>query len=481
MRCIALSQAWHDQGGQVLAVQHPGFLTLDSRMKKEGIQAIEFPDSFNPDRDINLVVDNISKYQPDWIVVDGYGFDHVFQDKIKTTGRNLLVIDDYGHASNYSADIVLNQNISSNELMYKKIQPYTRLLLGTRFVLLRREFLQWRDWRRHIQPRARRILLTLGGSDPRNITGEIVDALIKIPPVDCELRIVLGPANPHRQAVLRQTEGMANIKIFPDASNIPELMVWADIALSVGGSTSWELCFMGLPSLLLVLAENQRPIAEGLDAYGAAINLGEPHRLEMARIWDEVIRVGSDASLRAQMSHKARTLVDGLGAQRVIDRMLGKQIKLRQAEESDQRLLWELANDPTTRANSFSTHKIPWEEHVTWLQNRLKDRNSVIFIASNEHDQIIGVVRFDIHGSEATISINVSEEFRGKGYGTKIIREAVRSEFNAREIQRILAFIKPGNRQSESVFRNAGFQFLESMQYGDQDANLYIMSRNEIP
>jgi spore coat polysaccharide biosynthesis predicted glycosyltransferase SpsG len=100
-----------------------------------------------------------------WVVADGYHFDAEYQRVIKHSGLRMLLVDDYGHAGHYYSDVVLNQNISANESLYANREPYTRLLLGVRFALLRREFLPWRGWQRETRPVAHKVLITLGGGD----------------------------------------------------------------------------------------------------------------------------------------------------------------------------------------------------------------------------------------------------------------------------------------------------------------------------
>ena len=110
-------------------------------------------------------------------MVDGYQFNADYQRALKAAGFRVLFLDDYGHATHYSADLVLNQNAYANEKMYAARESYTRLLLGTDYCLLRREFSSWRGWKREIAPIGTKILVTMGGSDPENFTTDVVEAL----------------------------------------------------------------------------------------------------------------------------------------------------------------------------------------------------------------------------------------------------------------------------------------------------------------
>src|SRR5207245_1177027 len=105
----------------------------------------------------------------EWLVLDGYHFDPAYQEGARASGLRLLVIDDVVHQARYSADILLNQNLDAEHLRYRA-GANTELLLGPRYALLRQEFLGWQRWDRSISPVARRVLVTVGGGDPDNVT-----------------------------------------------------------------------------------------------------------------------------------------------------------------------------------------------------------------------------------------------------------------------------------------------------------------------
>ena len=202
-----------------------------------------------------------------WLALDGYHFDAAYQDAVKKAGLGLLVIDDNGHAARYHADLVLNQNISAGESLYPAREPDTRLLLGTRYALLRREFWPWRGWQRPTLPAASRVLVTLGGSDPENVSLKVVQALSEMAEQPQETLLVLGSSNPHGRSLQEAAGRLAlNLRLERGVADMSGPMAWADVCLAAGGSTCWELALMGLPSLLFILAANQQTNAEALHA-----------------------------------------------------------------------------------------------------------------------------------------------------------------------------------------------------------------------
>jgi UDP-2,4-diacetamido-2,4,6-trideoxy-beta-L-altropyranose hydrolase len=208
-------------------------------------------------------LDLVQERSVDWILLDGYHFGARYQRKV-SGGPCLLVLDDYGHAEHYYADVVLNQNLYANEDFYPNREPHTRLLLGARYVLLRREFLKWQGWRREIPEVARKVLVTLGGSDPDNVTFQVIQALQRVKVDGLEVVVAVGGNNPNDEAIQSAIQGSRSpIRMEKNVTNMPELMAWAEVAVSAAGSTSWELAFMGLPSMILILAENQERAARG--------------------------------------------------------------------------------------------------------------------------------------------------------------------------------------------------------------------------
>jgi UDP-2,4-diacetamido-2,4,6-trideoxy-beta-L-altropyranose hydrolase len=262
-------------------------------------------------------------FNAEWIVVDGYHFGSEYQKEIKDCGISLLFVDDYGHADHYYADLVLNQNITGhNENLYQSREVYTQLLLGMQYALLRREFWQWRGWQRVINPITRKLLVTFGGSDPDNVTLKVIQALQLINVNDLEVIVVVGGSNPHYE-MLQKEIATSNISIFlqQNVNNMPELMSWADIAIAAGGSTNWELAFMGLPSLVITLADNQKAIAEYLGKIGLANSLGWYDKITIDELALAINKLLDSYILRKEMSQVGQKLIDGLGSIRVVSKM----------------------------------------------------------------------------------------------------------------------------------------------------------------
>ena len=323
MRCLALAQGWQDQGGKAIFVLANKSPELEARLLSEKMIILYLSVKAGCHEDAHQTVDFTQQFAAQWVVVDGYHFGAEYQKVIKDFGTRLLFIDDYGHADYYYADLVLNQNIAANQDLYINRETYTKLLLGTEYALLRREFWKWRDWQRVVNPIASKILITLGGSDPDNVTLKVIQALNLLNKDNLEVNVVIGGSNPHYECLQREAaDASSAISLHRNVSNMPELMAWADMAIAAGGSTNWELAFMGLPSIVITIADNQKAIAAELDRQGAIINLGWHQDVTIEQIGLVLRELIGDRHKREDMSQKGRKLVDGNGASRVASQML---------------------------------------------------------------------------------------------------------------------------------------------------------------
>lgn len=321
MRCLALAQAWKDNGGRVVFITACRNEHLLQRLKDEGFGIHLLANSYPDPSDWEHTKDVLALYPNAWVVLDGYNFDEAYQQQVKEKGHRLLIIEALAKLRHYYADIVLNPTLDAQQPHYS-CEPYTRLLLGTRYVLLRREFLVWKDWIREISPIARKILVTMGGSDSENVTLKVIQSLREIDIPESEAVVIMGASNPHKE-VLEATAGQIHIPmhLITDATDMPELMANADLAITSGGTTCWEMCFMGLPFLMIVIADNQENNARAMQQAGIAESLGRHDNLNREKITAQLQIMMNSQRLRQPMSRGQRKLVDGLGSQRVLSKM----------------------------------------------------------------------------------------------------------------------------------------------------------------
>lgn len=477
MRCLALAQACEASGGSAQFLIAQSTPSLDSRLREAGISVARGVFDAGSPADARETMKQAGAAGSSWIVADGYDFGSAWQKEIKAAQLRLLLLDDYGHAEHYSADIVLNQNLHAQEAAYKSREPFTRLLLGPRFSLLRDEFVKGRNAERRIPDRARKILVTLGGSDPDNVTYEVIKVVATID--DIEITVVVGGSNPHLPMLRELVANLpAAITVMPDAQNMPDLMERADIAVVAGGTTSWELAFSGLPSVVITLADNQEAISAELDRAGLAISIGRWSGDARARLAKALADLLLDVRRREQMSDTGRQLVDGFGVQRVLARMNAAHLHLRAARSEDCRLVWEWANDAEARAASFSSESIKWDIHRGWYANKLTNPNCFFYIVSDARGTPMGQIRFELGQRRAVVSISVAKETRGKGQGAALIVRGLNEFFESAPADTIDAYVKPDNKKSIKTFLKADFIDAGDAEMQGQKARHFVFHRD---
>ncbi|OIO54318.1 UDP-2,4-diacetamido-2,4,6-trideoxy-beta-L-altropyranose hydrolase [Candidatus Peregrinibacteria bacterium CG1_02_54_53] len=318
MRCLALAQAAREAGHSSIFVMTPNEEKISDRLQEEHCTVISMKARPGSREDATETANLAREHGADWIIVDGYQFDGDYQKAIREGDVPLLFIDDYGHAKQYAADIILNQNFYAEEMEYQSDGISPQLLLGPQYALLRQEFVQWKRHDRLITEEATKILISMGGADAENTTGRILQCLQNLDRTGLEITIVSGAANPHKKLL----EKAAVISRHPthllfNVTNMAALMAEADIGISAGGSTCYELLYMGLPAIVFITADNQERNVHALERGHAIVGAGR-NADTLTHLLKSLL---SDQSKRGALSMKGRGIVDGLGCSRVLSAM----------------------------------------------------------------------------------------------------------------------------------------------------------------
>ena len=476
LRSLALAHAWHGQGGRVEFLTTQPTPALRRRMEVAGATVSEIARPCSADGDLEATRATIARLGSDsaalpWVILDGYHFMPTYQNAIRRSGCRLLVIDDTAHLARYDADIVLNHGALAPRLEYQ-VNADAWLLLGTRYALLRAEFERWRDFQRPIPETARNILLTLGGADAGNLTAKVMDALALLKDRAFDVQVLAGPLNPHIDALRRHAAATPNMQIHTDVIDPSPLMAWADIAIAAAGTTAWELAFMQTPALLLVAAPNQTDVADGIAEFAAGQSLGRAEDLRPDDIAVALRQLIDDPARRRLMAERGRNLVDGGGPARVLAAMHERQsfnrqseFTIRRAGVDDALLLWQWANDPLTRRNSFSRAAISWDDHQAWCAKQFAAPDCRLWIMQIG-DLPVAQIRYDRvvsdMGVAAEISFSVAPGFRGLQLGTRLLEATAPLATGELAADSIQAVALQGNEASRRVFLKAGFVAAEA-------------------
>ena len=340
VRCRTLAAALRDQGATVRFIcrAHPGHQIAALRPDGFDVTALPAPPDQEAadgdyaawlgvpqDQDAAETVGTLSAPRPDWLIVDHYGLDATWELALRPHVDRILVIDDLANRR-HDGDLLLDQNYApAGANRYQDLLPAgTRTLLGPAYALLRPEYALHRQTLRPRDGQVRRVLVFFGGTDSHNLSGRALSALSEPALAHLEVDLVIGANHPQREQLTVQAAARPGTRVHGPRPHLADLMAAADLAIGAGGATTWERCCLGLPSLVVSLADNQRPACAALAADGLIRYLGHADQVSAATLRAALVQALRDpAGLRAQASAASAT-VDGQGTQRVIDALLAK-------------------------------------------------------------------------------------------------------------------------------------------------------------
>ncbi len=291
---------------------------LIALLKNKKIKAIILPKFRDLISEARYIKNLAQKFGVYWIVLDGYSFNLSYQKELKQNDSfGLLCIDDTAH-TRYEVNLLLNQNTSADRKMYRgKFIGSVKLLLGPKYALLRKTFTKTKK-RTSRYGIVRKILVTVGGG---NFQPELIKVLKVIDSIQGCFEIHVLTSQMTQFNFKSKFKKRVLIHKNPKAYQIQKLMTRADLAVSSAGSTAWELCCLGVPSVLFVLSKNQVGVATSLGQAGVVVNLGWMKSLKPTKMKKVLTHLISNAKAREKMSRQGMKLVDGLGVKRVIEEM----------------------------------------------------------------------------------------------------------------------------------------------------------------
>lgn len=415
-RCLALAQAWVAAGGRAEVDPDAGL-----------------PDDWR-DRYRAAGVEVTATHPPQVVLVDGYDID-AGQVAAWRAQAPVVVIDDHGTGGARGADLVVDQNLGARADAY----PGTRLLAGPRYALLRPDVVAARPGARPDRRAAPAALLVAAGGDPA-------------PDVAASLDEAARTVADRHDLDVRWLRGVADVG---------SALAAADVALSAAGSTTWELLAHGVPTVLVPVVDNQRPVARAVGAAGAAVDAGDIATTSVAELVAALEALVGSPERRDELSAAGWALVDGRGAARVAASARALLVSLRRAGADDAEQLWRWANDPRVRAASFRPEPIAWEDHLAWFERTSSTSDAAIWLADDHLGEPLGQVRVDGAGTgTGTVDVSVAPERRGQGWAAPMLVAAswrAEAELGPHGLERLVAEVLPDNVRSSSAFLAADF------------------------
>jgi UDP-2,4-diacetamido-2,4,6-trideoxy-beta-L-altropyranose hydrolase len=473
LRCRALACALRDKGASVHFVTraHSGhlgdLLALDgftvSMLQARG----DTPDTDDYaswlgatlEQDAEQTIDALAGERCDWAIVDHYALDRTWESRLRRCVRNMMVVDDLADRT-HDCDVLLDPNFAERgrEHHRARVPADCRLLLGPRYALLRPEFAEYGASSPRRAGPLERVLLFMGGADKGNVTGMALSVLSDRRFAHLEVDVVVGASSPHRDSVRAQAAKRPRTRLHAALPHLAQLMAHADLAIGAGGGTTWERMYMGLPSIVISIAENQRPGCHALSRAGLVRYLGDAATVDapiVVAALDDAL--GRPDEFRA-MGAEGQGHVDGKGAARVAEALMpaaDADLTLRRAASGDVMTYYGWANDPVVRANSINSSPISLQAHVRWFEDRIKDPDCFLFVLEASRLPL-GQIRFDRTSEGLTINYSLDSVVRGRGWAKKLLELGIRA-LRVEEPTRLNAVVKGANAASAAAFLRAGF------------------------
>jgi UDP-2,4-diacetamido-2,4,6-trideoxy-beta-L-altropyranose hydrolase len=335
----------------------------------------------------------------DWLIVDHYALDIRWESAMRSCCKKLMVIDDLADRY-HDCDLLLDQNLfeKMTERYIEKIPDHCCLILGPNYALLQSIYAQLHRCIPPREGRVHRILIYFGGADTNNLTGMAVAACCALEQEDLTLDVVINPSNPHAEILRRQIEGRNRITLYEGLPSLAPLIAKADLSIGASGTTSWERCCLGLPSIVITLAENQTPIARELDRLGLIWWLNDASEVKKYTLVS-VLRDICATGLKSEWSLRCREKVDGYGTKRVASiLMINAKTELcaRPANVDDEALALRLANNLLPRHREIASDDFDATEFRAEFRRCLRDTEYCkLYIVETKCRLPIGWVRFD--------------------------------------------------------------------------------------
>jgi UDP-2,4-diacetamido-2,4,6-trideoxy-beta-L-altropyranose hydrolase len=362
VRCLALASALRDGGASVVFVCQHQPDDLLGRVPRQGFTLHRLseavggpsPSAWRADAEATIRVIDEACFCPDWIVVDHYGLDGRWECTMRTSAGRICVIDDLADRQ-HDCDLLLNQNLADDpRARYMNlVPPACRLLLGPRYALLQPEYGALHDCIPARQGSVRRILIFTSAADSGNLAGCMLAAFFRLDRHDLEADVVVAPSSPHVGALRSIADGCDRVRIHSNSPTLAHLMARADLAIGAAGTTSWERLCLGLPALVVTMAEHQRAVAEQLEKRGLVRWIGHIDTVDAVTIGaalEKVVASGLDVA----WSERCRGLVDGRGTLRARAAMSIEPVVTLAARRTRLQDEWLAPVDDAPRAKSAS-------------------------------------------------------------------------------------------------------------------------------
>jgi UDP-2,4-diacetamido-2,4,6-trideoxy-beta-L-altropyranose hydrolase len=326
MRCLTLADRLKFHADVIFICQElEGNLT--SYIRSRGYKVHSLPpkqESWEIDAELTIANFRTSSDPVDWLIIDHYGLDARYESVMRLHVKRVMVIDDLADRP-HRCDLLLDQNPygDANKRYEGLVEQGSALLLGPKYALLKPEFAKARKSVKR-SGEVRNLLISFGGADPTGETFKTLQALEleELAKEKLRIKVLMGRINRQAEHIRDLCEKLAFTECYDHVENVAELMQESDLAIGSGGTTTWERCCLGLPTIVVITANNQIELSEQASVLGVISLLGRSEQVQPTDIQNKVLHLMGNPDEILDMSARGMHLVDGLGADRTVKELL---------------------------------------------------------------------------------------------------------------------------------------------------------------
>ena len=477
-RCLALADQLRAIGAEVRFVSRDLGLDVPAPVAAAGFETVRLPapsQPFTPDPNIPHSAwaqvdastdaaeagDALADSPPDWVIVDHYAFGAGWHRTVRERlGCRVAAIDDVPDRD-FACDLLVDHNFApDHRVKYAgRLPSGTTLLGGPRFALLGPAFAE--APRYAFKESVRSIGIFMGGVDAADVSSVVVAAIDECG-FSGPVEIVSTAANPNLPALEARVAARTDCRLVTDLPDLAAFLARHDLQVGAAGGATWERCCLGVPTLLLVVADNQRPVAAALAEEDIVATTEPLDAVDPTSIAAALRRLIADPDRRRRLAERSRALVDGFGARRVAVALGASRLTVRPATPQDSAMMHAWRDHPATRSVSRNPQPIAREDHEAWLDRTLADPSRTLMIAQIGPAPV-GVIRFDkLDERSVEVSLYLDPALHGLGLGRTMLlagEDAIERGLDIR------AEVIEGNIASARLFESAGYRRVDSTHF----------------
>jgi UDP-2,4-diacetamido-2,4,6-trideoxy-beta-L-altropyranose hydrolase/UDP-4-amino-4,6-dideoxy-N-acetyl-beta-L-altrosamine N-acetyltransferase len=482
MRCLTLAQVLKENGANVefICRKHKG--SLIDKIRSSGfniyklgmLEELEVANKLahshwlgaTQQQDASACVDILKPNQTDWLIVDHYALDEDWQNRLKPYCEKLMVIDDLADRK-HQCDILLDQTFGRQLEDYSELAPKDcQLLLGSQNALLRPDFARWRPYslERRSKLEFKQLFINMGGVDVENVTEKILDELeICNLPNDLKIIVVMGGSAPCLESVKSKAITLPyKTEVKVDVGNMAEIMANSDIAIGAAGSSTWERCCLGLPTIQIVIAKNQQFLAETLSRQNIVMLVKE--------IKEITYLLESSSEWMKSLSNSALEICNGMGVYKVFNKMSDYKITLEKfgevdlcnyvnLNENDKMYVLNMRNHPEIKKWMYNQDSILEEDHFDFIKNLEIDTEKRYFLVKQK-SSIIGSINFSKINFDNSVELGIYTNplIKLKSFGSLLESAASQYAFAELGVRKIRLEVLFNNKRAINFYNKRGFK-----------------------